>query len=276
MAEHDESSLENAHSADINVLRRRSRRFTGKDVGVDELNQSDLNVLSGPELVTPTMPMPEVTKRSEKNRTKLLDVAEFLFARWGYTGVSIRDVADLSKTRLGSVNYYFGNKQNLYYAVWKRRAEVLCDKRLTAMQQVIDSDLEGLDFIEELVDSYVLPAVELNIHGGAGWRNFFQMLGHVTFSRLWPKQVLQYFNDPAEKIIEGLKTRFPDMTDFHGQSIALMLAGPMLYLLSRNGRIESFSNPTFTSDNIEALEPEARRFMVGGICGCLGMNHSVE
>ncbi len=280
MEEDKDQPLAGSDSTDLKLVQRRARRFMGKELeipdGVGAETFEDIGILAGPELVSPTSPMPEATKRSENIRTRLLDVAEFLFARWGYTGVSVRDVSDLSETRLGSVNYYFGSKQNLYLAVWERRSAILSKARMDAMQKAIDSDLTGVPFIAELADAYMMPAVEFSENGGPGWRSFFQLIGHVTFSRLWPNQILHYFNSPAERFVEGLKTRYPDISDFQAQAISLLLVGPVIYILARTGRIETFSAPAFGSDDLDRLVPEAHHFIVGGICGSLGLRYERE
>src|SRR5580693_4673038 len=89
------------------------------------LNIADPRFKIGGEIVGPVTPAPLRYKKSEAVQKKLLDTAEYLFARWGYAAISIRDVTSLAKMR-----YYFGNKQNLYYEVLRRRSEPLAQMRL--------------------------------------------------------------------------------------------------------------------------------------------------
>lgn len=84
----------------------------------------------GGEIVGPVTAPPVRYKKSAAVQKKLLDTAEYLFARWGYAAVSIRDVTSLAKMRVANVSYYFGSKQNLYYEVLRRRAEPLSRMRL--------------------------------------------------------------------------------------------------------------------------------------------------
>lgn len=233
--------------------------------------------MAGPELVASTAPLPPATARSAKIREQLLDVAEILFSRWSYTGVSIRDVTEMAGMRLGNVNYYFGSKQNLYFEVLRRRAEVLATARMDAIDAAMNSDLTGSAFIAALVDAYMLPAVERSIHGGPGWRNFFQLIGHITFSRLWPAEIMtRYFNKPAEKFLAALKDRFPEATDFQRQAVSLLIIGPVIFMLARTGRVETYNSPAFSSDDLEALVPDTRCFVVSGICGVLKIPYDVE
>lgn len=261
-------------STEHRVLQRRARRLLGKEYPISATGHADsidgLEIPSGPELVASTVPLPVVTERSAEIRERILDVAELLFSRWSYTGVSIRDVTDMAETRLGNVNYYFGSKQNLYFEVLRRRAEILAAARIEAIEQAIASDLSGCDYIEALVNGYMMPAMERSIHGGPGWRNFFQLIGHITFSRLWPEEIMaRYFNAPAEKFVAALRDRFPDATEFQCQAASLLIVGPVIFVLARTGRVETFSSPAFTSNDLEDLTPDTRRFVVAGVCAVM-------
>lgn len=56
---------------------------------------------------------------SEKQETKekILQTARELFAKFGYSGTSVRDISQGSGANVASINYYFGSKHNLYWAV---------------------------------------------------------------------------------------------------------------------------------------------------------------
>jgi len=54
-------------------------------------------------------------------RERLLREAEILFARKGYHAVSVREITDAAGCNLASVNYHFGNKENLYVEVFRSR-----------------------------------------------------------------------------------------------------------------------------------------------------------
>lgn len=54
-----------------------------------------------------------------ENETKacILEVATELFARHGFEGASVRDIAKAAGVNLAAINYHFQNKQNLYFSV---------------------------------------------------------------------------------------------------------------------------------------------------------------
>ncbi len=85
---------------------------------------------------------------SVRTQARILDRAERLFARKGYRGVSLRELAAAAGVRPFTIQHHFGSKLGLYQAVLNRwDAEVLA--RLSRITQ------EGGDFatfVEAVVD----------------------------------------------------------------------------------------------------------------------------
>ncbi len=98
------------------------------------LNLANSRFKVGGEIVGPVTTPPVRYRKSAAIQKKLLDTAEYLFARWGYAAVSIRDVTSQARMRVANVSYYFGSKQNLYYEVLRRRAEPLSRMRLERIE----------------------------------------------------------------------------------------------------------------------------------------------
>ncbi len=64
-----------------------------------------------------------MTRNAENHitRERLLDKAEILFAHKGYRTVTVREITKTAGCNLAAVNYYFGNKENLYMEVFRSR-----------------------------------------------------------------------------------------------------------------------------------------------------------
>jgi len=54
-------------------------------------------------------------------KDRILSEAEILFAHKGFHGVTVREITESAKCNLAAVNYHFGNKWNLYLAVFRFR-----------------------------------------------------------------------------------------------------------------------------------------------------------
>jgi len=57
----------------------------------------------------------------DNTRDKLLIYGERLFSQKGFAEVSVREITTAAESNLAAVNYHFGNKMNLYLAVFKER-----------------------------------------------------------------------------------------------------------------------------------------------------------
>ena len=62
----------------------------------------------------------KIDKTNGKTRRKILDAAEELFANLGYRGASVKKISTKAGVTGAMINYYFGNKLNLYHAVLDR------------------------------------------------------------------------------------------------------------------------------------------------------------
>jgi AcrR family transcriptional regulator len=68
-----------------------------------------------------------------KARTALLDAAEQLMLEEGYAAVSSRRVAKRAGVHAALVHYYFGLMDDLYIAVFRRRAEWMIERQAEAL-----------------------------------------------------------------------------------------------------------------------------------------------
>ena len=73
----------------------------------------------------------------EATRAEILQSALYLFSSKGFDGVSIRNIAEYSNLNHTLVNYYFGSKLDLWYAV--------VDEVFSDYQQRLNNRIQGLD-----------------------------------------------------------------------------------------------------------------------------------
>ncbi|MCV7085041.1 TetR/AcrR family transcriptional regulator [Mycolicibacter hiberniae] len=82
-------------------------------------------------------------RRVEHTRSVLLDAAEEVFARRGYAGAALEDIADAAGYTRGAIYSHFGAKEELFLAVIERHLQ----RFLSSFEDVISSfeTLEELD-----------------------------------------------------------------------------------------------------------------------------------
>lgn len=110
--------------------------------------------------------MAATTHFSTKDR--ILGAAEELFAQFGFTGTSLRQVTSRADVNIAAVNYHFGSKENLVNEVFRRRMDDMSQQRLSALQQAVQQHPGEL---EPILAAFVEPALALaqDRHGGAAF-----------------------------------------------------------------------------------------------------------
>jgi AcrR family transcriptional regulator len=66
-------------------------------------------------------------RRLEHTRTLLLDAAEEVFARKGFNGAALEDIADVAGYTRGAIYAHFGSKEELFLAVIERQRQRFLD-----------------------------------------------------------------------------------------------------------------------------------------------------
>lgn len=119
------------------------------------------------------VPVEELNRLQTK--TRILDVAEQLFAKHGLEAVSVRDITQAAKANLGAINYHFGTKKRLIAAIFDRRLTPLNRERLDTLDLVIKTAGNKPPKLEAVLEAFIRPAVR--------W-GFDQKLGGNTFGKL--------------------------------------------------------------------------------------------
>ena len=110
--------------------------------------------------------MMSTTHFSTKDR--ILGAAEELFAQFGFSGTSLRQVTSKADVNIAAVNYHFGSKENLVNEVFRRRMDEMSAQRLARLHAVVAS---GSCDLEAVLAAFVEPALALaqDRHGGGAF-----------------------------------------------------------------------------------------------------------
>jgi AcrR family transcriptional regulator len=108
---------------------------------------------------------------------RILDAAEQLFARRGYYGVSIRDVAAASATELSLTRYHFGSKDELFRQVIARRAEPVTQATFSALKDAVAANHGEPLTVASIVRTFITPLARLPMEQ-VGWRHYLKLMIH--------------------------------------------------------------------------------------------------
>jgi len=116
-------------------------------------------------------------------KTRLLDAAESLFSRQGFTNTSLRAITTEANANLAAANYHFGSKEALLSAVLERRLLPLNQQRNDRIDQVLTTAAkkgEAPD-TEELMRAFIEPTLAFRRNNN-GSSEFISIVGRSMTS----------------------------------------------------------------------------------------------
>ncbi|WP_425599822.1 TetR/AcrR family transcriptional regulator [Luteimonas aestuarii] len=101
-------------------------------------------------------------------KDRILGAAEELFAQYGFTGTSLRQVTGRADVNIAAVNYHFGSKENLVNEVFRRRMDVMSAERISRLKR---AQAEAPGELEPILAAFVEPALDMaqDKHGGGAF-----------------------------------------------------------------------------------------------------------
>lgn len=200
-----------------------------------------------------------------KRKDRILDAAEALFAKHGFDGVSMRKVAEDAGVDLALSSYHFGNKRGLFDAVLMRRAEVLNETRLAALERCKAEAGEGGPTVEAIINAFLEPMLAHGYQEDEGWRHYFELVAQVNSSFEWGGQLMtKYFDPLVRKFIEALKTALPlaDPADLYW--CYHFLSGALTLTFAHTGRIDQLSDGIAKSEDMVGAYERMVPFVAAG------------
>jgi AcrR family transcriptional regulator len=83
---------------------------------------------------------------------KIMETAEELFAEKGFSGTSVRDIADAADVNVAMISYYFGSKEKMLESLFTYRSESTMLK-LASMYN--NTSLTPMEKVHQMIDYYI-------------------------------------------------------------------------------------------------------------------------
>lgn len=150
-----------------------------------------------------------VKRRSTQER--ILDMAVHLFATKGYHNTSLREITAEAKVNLAAVNYHFGSKEKLLFAVLNRYLVPINKKRLAMLEHARQTaHREGRSLrIEELMRAFFESVFDI-LESHEGGMDFLAIVSQIhidpddTIRRLFLQMIesiVRTFNDAIREVL---------------------------------------------------------------------------
>jgi AcrR family transcriptional regulator len=210
------------------------------------------------------------TEGGRETAPVILDAAEKLFSLHGFHGVTVRAVAVECAVDSALVHYYFGTKQELFDAVFARRAAPINQDRLDAMARYEKEVGDGMT-VEGVAAAFLMPLLDRARHSDPAWKNYFALLGLVNSSRGWGADTMTSHFDPVVRRFIGLLQQvLPDAATADLFYSYHFLTGALCLTLSDTGRLDRLSEGRANSSSMDAIAPRMIAYAAAGfraVCG---------
>ena len=197
-------------------------------------------------------------------KTAILLAAEKLFAQHGYDVVSLRQIADEAGVPLALVNYYYGQKHQLFEAVFAHWKGTI-DERLAGLRAALAAPAR--ERLRRLVDAFLQPV--LRLRASAEGEYYALMVARELYhAREHTDRVMRDFFDPlALAYIDALHEVLPHASRAEAAWCYQFMLGALLHHISDDRIVRLSREQCRPADPVAA--PLLTRFILGGIQSAL-------
>jgi TetR/AcrR family transcriptional regulator, regulator of cefoperazone and chloramphenicol sensitivity len=206
-----------------------------------------------------TNPM-TIKSKGDEARQRLIEVAGQIFAEEGYEAATVRQITDRAQVNVAAVNYYFGDKFQLYRAV----LQSITGRTLDRLKQHC---MEGS--AEERLRNFIRCILVISSSETPKWAHLLMAREHV-----------ELHNDKTEVFVEAIRpiheiatSIVTDLLEREADPTTVRFAAGMVITICVNRipqqRIEQklFSGTDFREEGMEETVELLYRFLLAGIQG---------
>jgi len=198
---------------------------------------------------------------SADTRQRILDASERLFSERGFSGTSLRAIAEDGGVNLAAANYHFGSKQQLLETVFLRCVAPINSERLRRLDE-LEAQPQAPS-VADIVRAFVEPNLPL------GARSSLPALLAKLFAE--PKELSvplleQAFGQVGRRFFAAVQRLLPNVTATHLRWRFHFLVGAMVHLTRFEAPLNVFGQPpNERNEQIQAGIDELIEFAVAGL-----------
>lgn len=172
-------------------------------------------------------------------REHILNIAEELFAEYGFEGTSVRELSKKAKVNVAMISYYFGSKEQLIKALIQARAGSFREK----LESLYKEDLPPIDKVDIMVDHWV-DRIFSNQNFHRVMNREISLQQRSSYNKMISEIMLGNFEAAKKIILEGQKKKMFRMVDVE------------LTMASIIGTISKAVQSSYLSCKIIGINPE--------------------
>ncbi|MDE2466907.1 MAG: LysR family transcriptional regulator [Alphaproteobacteria bacterium] len=202
-------------------------------------------------------------EQSAETLERLLDGAEYLFAKCGLHGVTLREICREAGIDTSLIYYYFDDKLALFKAVFARRADITIARRMKALDEY-ERQAGEMPTVDGALHVFLDTIFDLYIEGGEGWRNYATFCAQIVNTPEGAELFDEYFDPLVLRLINLLQKALPHVPRtqiFWGYDF---VTGSLMHALARSRRIDRLSGGLCKSEDFAAVKAHMADFMASG------------
>ncbi len=211
-----------------------------------------------------TQNAPNLTGEAQEAQQRLLDAAEEMFAQKGFNGTSIRDLTTKANCNLASINYHFGDKQELYEELFRWRLREMRDSRLKAIKAVMTGKAKPT--LEKLLHAYAVAFLEPLSDPERNWR-FMQLFAReLVEQRLSRNTFLEEMAAPIMAALEkAIAAVCPHLDKRNVQMSIHSIVGQLIHVMHAKAMLEGGQGRAIATFDIDEAIDHIVKFSAAGI-----------
>ena len=164
----------------------------------------------------------------------------------------MHEVAKAAGADTALLRYYFTDKDGLFDAVLRRRANEVNAVRMSALD-AYEAALGDAMTIEGILEAFTRPAFKL-IAGDGGWQNYAAIVAYINSSRGALRQVMStHFDVGSLRVISLLRRVLPHADEHEIYWSYHFFTGAFTFSIGQTGRIDVLSGGKVSSMDFEAI-----------------------
>lgn len=199
-------------------------------------------------------------------RQNILDASQRLFANFGYHAVTIRQIAEAAQVPLALVGYYFGQKQELYDAIFGHLSGTI-ERRREGLRRAVANPVG--DPLANLVEAMIVPVTQARGTPEGESYALFVTRGLTQQSVEEDRAIREFFDPITSEYIDAihgaLRIELPTITQGQAAWCYQFALGALLHYLS-DQRIVRLSNDVNVASD-PAVAKHLQAFIVNGVRG---------
>ena len=148
-----------------------------------------------------------------ETKTKLLNVAEKLFAEKGIDATSLRNIIAEAGVNLAAIHYHFGSKNALICEVVARRVQPINEERLRRLEECENNHLTRPELLEALIRAFLEPLIRVKLETPDRVQYTHRIVMQLQFG---PGQsfesVFHLFDEIIKRFFAAFKKALPDLS----------------------------------------------------------------